>query len=439
MSLINNLIWLSKLKCHDLPAEIVSLAHFSLLDWIACGTAGVGEPVAQKLRSLVESEGGQGVSSLIGGGMAPARGAALVNGATTHALDFDDTHFAHVGHLSVGIYPAALAVAEEREVSAEQLVEAFLIGAEAAIRVGLTLGRSHYTQGFHQTATAGAFGATIAAGRLYQLSDEQMRYAIGLCATRASGLKSQFGTMGKPYNAGIAASNGIECAKLALLGMTSAEDGLMGEQGFVETHTLKAEPEAGWRNPPPGTFLFADNKYKLHACCHGTHAMIEALLGADDLGGRDLEDVAAFSLRTNPRWLRVCDIKVPRTGLEVKFSYNWLAGMTIRGDRTGDDRIYLDSLADDAALSSFAKKVEVLADDRLTDMQAEISITFADGSESRLFHDLAARLPTSVLAEKLRAKAISMIGETGAMLWENFGNLRDKTASDIGFQLRRAQ
>lgn len=64
-----------------------------------------------------------------------------------------------------------------------------------------------------------------------------MRAAIGLCATRASGLKSQFGTMGKPYNAGIAASNGVECAALAQLGFTSADDGLTGPQGFVPTHT----------------------------------------------------------------------------------------------------------------------------------------------------------------------------------------------------------
>ena len=159
--------------------------------------------------------------------------AALINGAVSHALDYDDTHFSHVGHLSVGIYPAALAAAEDVGATVSDLLAAFVIGAEAAIRIGTVLGAAHYNLGFHQTATAGAFGATVAAGRLYGLSSEQMRAAIGLCATRASGLKSQFGTMGKPYNAGIAASNGIECAQLARLDMTSCDDGLMGPQGFV--------------------------------------------------------------------------------------------------------------------------------------------------------------------------------------------------------------
>ncbi len=156
-----------------------------------------------------------------------------MNGATSHALDYDDTHFGHVGHPSVGIYPAALAVAEETGASAAAVADAFLLGAEASVRIGMLLGAVHYNRGFHQTATAGAFGATVAAGRLYGLNRAQMRAAIGLCATRASGLKSQFGTMGKPYNAGIAAANGVECAALARAGFTSADDGLEGPQGFV--------------------------------------------------------------------------------------------------------------------------------------------------------------------------------------------------------------
>ena len=78
-------------------------------------------------------------------------------------------------------------------------------------------------------------------------------------------------------------------------------------------------------------YLFPDNKYKLHACCHGLHPMIEALLAAYQMSGVTFDDISAFTLETNPRWLAVCDIKAPRTGLEVKFSYNWLAGMTLRG------------------------------------------------------------------------------------------------------------
>ena len=274
MTVLSGILDLAALPVGEIPESARRTARFSLFDWLVCGRAGEAEPLAVILRDYVGAEGGRPVASVFGGAKAPARAAALVNGATSHALDYDDTHFAHVGHPSVGIYPAALAVGEETGAAAAEVADAFLIGAEASIRIGMVLGAGHYNRGFHQTATAGAFGATIAAGRLYGLRREQMRVAIGLCATRASGLKSQFGTMGKPYNAGIAAANGVECAGLARAGFTSADDGLMGAQGFVPTHADTPEIAV---DVLPGTFLFEDIKYKLHACCHGTHAMIEAL------------------------------------------------------------------------------------------------------------------------------------------------------------------
>lgn len=127
----------------------------------------------------------------------PACAAALANGTISHALDYDDTHFADVGNLSVGIMPAALALGEALDASAAAVRDAFLVGAEAACRIGTVLGRRHYDRGFHQTATAGAFGATVASGRLLGLSVDQMRHALSLVGTCASGLKSHFGTMGE--------------------------------------------------------------------------------------------------------------------------------------------------------------------------------------------------------------------------------------------------
>jgi len=436
MPLTGELIDLALCPAAELPANALAFARLSLLDWMACGLAGAAEPVAEKLRRLAAEEGGRGAASVIGGGLVPPRMAALANGAASHALDYDDTHFAHVGHLSVGIYPAALAAGEETGADLDAVLAAFLVGAEAAIRVGLVLGAAHYDLGFHQTATAGAFGATIAAGRLYGLSEAELRAGLGLCATRASGLKSQFGTMGKPLNAGIAAANGVECARLAAFGMTSADDGLMGPQGFVATHAPAPDPGAGSVPPWRERFLFEDNRYKLHACCHGTHAMIEALRGAGSLRGLGLHEIAGFTLRTNPRWLRVCDIRRPRTGLEVKFSYVWVAGMALRGDRTDDGAAYTDALAADADLAAFAGRVEVVGDDRLSDMRAEGEVVLRDGSRIGVSHDLAAAIPPAVLADKLRAKAEAMLGARGAMLWERFAAPEGLPASEAGAALR---
>lgn len=433
---LNHLLDLAALRAEEIPASARQMARFSLFDWMVCGRAGVGEPLARILRDYVASEGGRPVASVVGGAQAPARAAALANGATSHALDYDDTHFGHVGHPSVGIYPAALAVGEEAGASAAAVADAFLIGAEASVRLGKVLGAVHYNRGFHQTATAGAFGATIAAGRLYGLTRDQMRVALGLCATRASGLKSQFGTMGKPYNAGIAASNGVECAALARAGFTSAADGVMGPQGFVPTHS-DGPSEAGiWDNPPPGTFLFEDIKYKLHACCHGTHAMIEALAAVKRAHNLTPERVAAIRLRTSPRWLSVCDIKAPKTGLEVKFSYNWLAGMVLAGIPTSADRTYTDALAADPALAAFAGRITVTGDPSVSDMQAVGEVALTDGGVLAFSHDLDARIDPQVLAASLRAKAEGLLGAGAAPLWQVVEALDTATAPDLGRSLR---
>jgi len=409
-----NLIALARLRSAEIPESARRVALFSLFDWMTVGWAGRNEPLAGIIRDYIRGEGGRGVASLIGGGRAPARAASLVNGSISHALDYDDTHFGHIGHPSVAIIPAALAAAEETAAPAAEIADAFLVGAEASVRVGMVLGRGHYLKGFHQTATAGAFGATVAAGRIYGLDEAQMRNAIGLCATRASGLKSQFGTMGKPYNAGIAAANGVECAALAKRGFTSCDDDLDGPQGFVETHSDAPDAVGPWTDPAPGRFLFEDVKYKFHACCHGTHAMIEALaslLAAESIGPGQVDRVL---VRVNPRWLRVCDIKAPRTGLEVKFSYVWLAGMVFHGTDTSADSTYTDALCADAGLAAFAKKVVVEGDEAIGDTACVGTVELADGRSLAVAYDLATPLAPAVIERGLRRKSRALIGAARA-------------------------
>ena len=348
----------------------------------------------------------------------PARAAALANGTISHALDYDDTHFAYIGHPSVAVLPAALAAGEEFGASAAAVLDGFLVGAEASIRIGVVLGRPHYDRGFHQTATSGAFGATVAAARVTGLTRDQTRQALSLVSTRASGLKSQFGSMGKPYNAGIAASNGVEAAALARRGFVSADDGIGGAQGFVDAHVDQAFEDAAWAAPPPATFLFEDVKHKLHACCHGLHAAIEALRELKARRAIEPDEVAAVHIRVNPRWLKVCDIKRPRTGLEAKFSYAMTAAMTLHGVDTAADRAYDDALCSEARLTALLPIIEVAGDPALPDTAAVVRVELRGRPAVEAAHDLAARLAPETLERGLRAKAGSLLGEvSAAALW----------------------
>jgi len=437
MSSIDHLISLAAMPAKSIPASARRYATLSLFDWIMCGRAGAQQDLSKIIRTYILEDAGKKSATVFGSkSKVPSRAAALVNGTISHALDYDDTHFAHIGHTSVGIYPAALAVGEEVKASASAIRDAYLLGAEAACRIGLVLGRGHYQKGFHQTATAGAFGATVAAGRLYQLTEKQMRAALSLVATRASGLKSQFGTMGKPFNAGISASNGVEAAALAKRGFTSADDGVGGPQGFVETHAETFDHVTPWQDPPPGKFIFEDVQYKLHACCHGTHAMIEALKKAQVSGG----DVESITVTTHPRWLKVCDIKQPRTGLEVKFSYVHLAAMVAYGVDTSSEKTFTDALATDAKLINLAKRVKVVTDESYNDTTQSVVIKLTSGQSQSIRHDLSDRVPMVELEAGLRNKANGLLESTQAeKLWTGIAEIEKLSAADLAKFLHAPQ
>jgi len=430
---LDSIIALSETPAEDLPSSMLSMARDALFDWAAVARAGRDEPVSIILRNMAEREESTGQSSLFGSTRRTApRVAALANGATSHALDYDDTHFAYVGHPSVAIYPAVLALAEDRDADIAAMIDAYAIGIEAACRIGARLGRAHYNKGFHQTATAGAFGATLASARLLGLDIEKRRQAIGLAATRASGLKSQFGTMGKPYNAGLAASNGVEVALLAQAGMTSADDGLMGHQGFFATH-LEADDLPADTPWDLRGYLALGLSHKYHACCHGTHAMIDALTALRQDHGLAAAEVEAVTLRTNPRWMSVCNIPAPRTGLEVKFSYVWLAAMVLEKWDTAALTSYADSTARDKDLAQAARLVTVLADAAISDTAAHVTVRLKNGSTVEAEADIAAPITEEERAERLKIKARAIDApEVVAEIWQAVTSPANTSARDFG-------
>ena len=399
-------------KLNSFNDEMKFFAKMSILDWCGVAYAGKKEPVSKIVSEMVMEESGVNKATVISNGhKVSSRGAALANGATGHALDYDDTHFLFVGHPTSSALPTALALGEELDSSIEDIILAYMAGVEVSTRIGHILGYSHYNAGFHQTATSGSFGSTIVASKLLGLNEDQTINALGLVSTRASGIKSQFGTMGKPYHAGMAASNGIEAAKLSKLGFVSREDGIECEQGFFQTH--------GWNKEIPsravenlGTeFLFPEIKYKFHACCHGLHSFLEALYDLKKVNNFNPESIEEVKIETNPSWLKVCNIQTPKTGLESKFSYKLTAAMSIYGTDTSKLESYNDDICFEDKMVKMRDKVKVVPNEQLTDMQSVISIH--DGSEEiKNTHDLSNKIEKNTLETKIVGKSVSLLSKS---------------------------
>lgn len=415
------------------PPEVIDIVKLSLLDWWAVGIAGIDEPVSTIVRSQVLDEGGKADSSVFGTDQRiPAKAAALVNGTTSHALDYDDTHFLHVGHTSVVVFSAAKAVADLQRASGSHFMQAALIGSEVCCHVGQWLGRSHYQAGFHQTATAGTFGATAAACRLLDMTQEQTLHALGLAATRASGLTSQFGTMSKPYHAGMAAANGVEAALLAARGFSARPDGIECLRGFADTHHAEPARTEIDLSSLGQHYVFGDVQHKLHACCHGLHASIEALQLLKEEYALSADDIADITIHTNSRWLKVCNVPKPATALESKFSYRHSSALVFSDYDSSALSTYSKACCCDQRLDRVRELTNVIADDSLPDTASSVEVRTSDGRTLKQHYDLADRLPVARRQQRVLAKAGVLLGVPLATdLWAQVNRVEQMGSLDF--------
>src|SRR5207248_11154577 len=158
--------------------------------------------------------------------------------------------------------------------------------------------------------TVGCFGAAAACARLLGLDAEATAMALGIAGTQAAGLKAQFGTMCKPFQAGRAAQDGLFGARLAARGFSSRADIIECVQGFALTHGPDFSPEAALATPEVGLHLYA-NLFKYHAACYLTHAPIECARRLREQHRLTTQTIIGITLRLDASCERVCNIPAP--------------------------------------------------------------------------------------------------------------------------------
>ncbi len=274
--------FVAKASFADLTPEVLEPAKKAFMDCLGVTIAGSLEDVGKIIRDFVKETGGNPVSTVIGGGFrtSPAL-AALANGTMAHAMDYDDGGAARIPiHPSVSILPVALALGDSQGASGKDMLLAYILGVEIETKMTTVVPMSHFTRGWHPTATLGTLGATAAAAKLLKLKAPQIEMAMGIAASLAGGLRLNFGTMTKPLHAGNSAKNGIIAATLAKKGFTSAPDVLETSVGFLEVFCNKGEYSLNEDGIPLGKpFHIAKPGLglKKYPSCRGTHQAISAL------------------------------------------------------------------------------------------------------------------------------------------------------------------
>jgi 2-methylcitrate dehydratase PrpD len=399
------------LKFADIPTETRTWARQCALDYIGCGIAGASDELTGILFAELQEQGGRECASIFSRAeRLPAAAAALINGAASHALDFDDVNLAMPGHPSVAILPALLALAQERGSSGVDVLTAFVAGYELQCRVGRVLAPGHYdVLGFHATATIGSFGAAAACAHLLRLDKDRFVTALGIAGTQASGLKSMFGTMCKPLHAGKASYHGLMAAKLAMRGFTSRADVIECQQGFASTHSSDYHPERALETPEHGWYI-QSNLFKYHAACYMVHSSIEATRKLREQYGVTPDRVEHIRVELDESCDRICNIQAPRTGLEAKFSLRLATAMGIAGIDTGRLSTYSEAVAADPDLVRLRDKVHLDFRVGIPNTFAEVEVLLTDGTRLEARHDSGiAAVDTTHQGRRLEEKFVGLV------------------------------
>lgn len=390
-----------------IPPECFEQAKVAFLDWLAVLTAGKDEPLVKKLIHYGELMGGNPQATILGHGLRTnVSQAALINGAMSHALDYDDTMAQFSGHPSVTLFPGLLALSEWKEKSGFDFLTAYIIGLKAGAVIGVCAGVEHYGAGWHGTSTIGRLASAAGCARLLGLNEQQTIYALGIAGTQASGLKRVFGTMCKPYHAGRASQVGLEAVLLAGDHFTSAEDILEGPDGFFQLLKGQVNERAV---ASLGKIWDTDKlAQKYHASCHGTHSAIEAVLNMVKEENLTVPDIQSIIVRTSQTAIAIAGKTTPKTGLEGKFSiYYCVANALLRGD-TGM-QAFTDEKVNDPDVKSLMKKIEVVPDSNIQGLAAKVEVKTKSGRVLQGSNDILNEIPElEIKKEKVRAKFMDL-------------------------------
>lgn len=319
----------ASVSCADVPAHVLRRAEDLFLDWFACALAGrTAEPV-RILTAFGERHGKAGDAELLTSRKrVDPLFAAMVNSGASHAVEQDDVHNGSVLHAAAVVFGPALAVAQARNASGAQMLEAIVAGYEVGVRVGEYLGRAHYKR-FHTTATAGCIAAAATAGRLLNLDAERMLWAIGSAATQAGGLWEYLkeGAHSKQLHCAHAAMAGITAAELAADGFTGARRALEGAGGMGAA--MSENPDPARLVDGLGTrWTLAESSFKFHASCRHTHPAGDALLALMQREKLTHEDIAEVLCGVHQSALDVLSpIVEPKSVHQSKFSMGTVLGL----------------------------------------------------------------------------------------------------------------
>jgi 2-methylcitrate dehydratase PrpD len=349
----------------------------ALLNAFGTALGSARAPAVEQAARVMHGLSGPGRATLIGG-RDRLRGAeaAFVNAVAMNLLDFDDTHLPTIIHPTSPVAPAALALGEELGSTGAEVLDAFVLGAETACRIGNMVSPGHYARGWHITSTCGTFGAAAAAAKLLGLSEGQTAHALGIASSLAAGNVENLPTAGKNASVGSAARNGILAAYLAREGYEAAPAALEGRLGWARA--CGDVPDVGRALASLGQIWeLSLNAIKPYPCGIVFHALIDACLGLRQDHGLTPVEIERVAVKGDALFLARGDRAV-RTAGDSRVSLHHIAATSLLYGRAGV-REFEQSCVDAPEVVAFRAKVRGELDASLPPGAAAVEVTLTGG------------------------------------------------------------
>ncbi len=355
-----------------MPGRAIVEAKRCLIDGFGVVLAGATTHGSAIVREYITSGGGAKEATVLGPARlsATAAQAALANGASGHAMDYDDTQlsasadrvFGLLTHPTVPALAASLAVAERLGVSGAVFLEAFLTGFEVECKIAEAINPSHYLHGFHSTGTIGTFGAAASAAKLLKLSPAATAHALGIAASMSAGIRVNFGSMTKPLHAGRAAESGVTAVELASRGFTAGGDPLDGEWGYFQVLGGGADlPRLVSTLGTPHSIIEPGVSIKPYPCGSLGHPTMDAMLKLVTEHDLKADQIARVRVRAGSNILNPLRYKTAKTELEAKFCLPFMMASIILRRRAGI-REFTDEFVASAPVQAMMARVDTMLD-----------------------------------------------------------------------------
>lgn len=377
-----------------MPKTAIDEAKRCLVDGFGVVLAGATVHGSAIVREHIKASGAQGGATILGPEriVATSAHAALANGASGHAMDYDDTQlstspdrvFGLLTHPTVPVLAAALAVGERLDVPGRTFLEAFLIGFEVECKVAEAIKPDHYLRGFHTTGTIGTFGAVASAARLLNLPAAKLRHALGIAASMSSGIRVNFGSMTKPLHAGRAAENGVTAAELASRGFTAGDEPLDGEWGFFQVLGGGADvPRIAPALGNPFSIVDPGVSVKPYPCGSLGHPTMDAMLKLVTDHDVKPDLIARIRVRAGSNILNPLRYKTAKTELEAKFCLPFMMSALALRRRAGI-REFTDEFVGSEPVQAMMAKVDTVFDEQIEargfdKMRSIVEVDLVDG------------------------------------------------------------